>query len=284
MQTLAGSSQGHPRLSWVGRRGPAARTARWPGLSLGPVWVPPAAHCSVIGRRADLGPPLPPPRLCPLCGREGDSLSGEEQLETWRASLRGRGTEPSLPPAPAPPAPGGTGQGEGHRSFTGKVRGACTGHPPRLARRSVQGCVPWSGCSSLLGTCSLNSLPPRLSARQEIEVPAPRGRPPCLPGLPGASPRRGPSTRHQEPPFRRPLGRPVGAVSHRGPFGAQVGGRRTVLTKASSPPEGKKHFCGGISFVDIGHRSIFLFRGKLLAGMFSCLPGIPGSLPDQLSC
>lgn len=107
LQTLAGSSRGHPHLSWVGRRGPAARTARWPGLSLGLVWVPPAARCSVIGRRADLGPPLPPPRLCPLCGREGDSLSGGEQLETWRASFPGAWHRAFSSSSSCPPGAGG---------------------------------------------------------------------------------------------------------------------------------------------------------------------------------
>lgn len=67
-----------------------------------------------------------------------------------------------------------------------------------------------TGCS-LLSTCSLNSLPSRLSAVQEVEVPMPCGRHPCLPRLPGASPRHDRSTKPRDTPpptFYQPLGPP----------------------------------------------------------------------------
>lgn len=198
----------------------------WPGLSLGPVWVPPAVPCSVIGGRADLGPPLPPPRAVSFVqtrrGFRVERSNKKPRVPTSQGRNRGR---PSPFPSSSSCAPAlGGGPRRGATLLQGKAWNAWTGPPPRLDRAHVSTRVrthigtrthrtPCAGLGisavagrgstgrSLLRTCSLNSLPPRLSALQEFEVPVPCGRPPCLPRLPGASPRHSRSTKPRDPPF-----------------------------------------------------------------------------------
>lgn len=74
---------------------------------------------------------------------------------------------------------------------------------------------------------------------------------------------------------------PAGGLSHRGPFGAQVGGRHTVLTKPSSPPRGRNSDVVGFPFgiSDIG--APFSLMVSFWPDMSCCLARIPGSLPDS---
>lgn len=109
----------------------------------------------------------------------------------------------------------------------------------------------------------------------------PCGRHPCLPRLPGASPRHDWSTKPRDPPLVPASWSPAGGLSHRGPFGAQVGGRHTVLTKPSSPPRERNSDVVGFPFwtSDIG--APFSLMTSFWPDMSCCLAGIPGSLPDS---
>lgn len=201
---------------------------------------------------------------------------------------RGRSTQPQprLPPAPPLlflelmcPGAAGAGQGEGRASLMCKALNACTRehicththarthayvHTHRTLCRAVhQRRERWVFSPSylfpsLLAPWSVSSAGNRhpLTLLGSPQPPQPCGCPPCLARLPEASSKCGLSTQHWEAP-PSPASWPPVSFSETTLIEARVGGRQTVLQKPSSPPTGKRHCCGGISFVAAGYQSIF---------------------------
>ncbi|XP_058559120.1 protein NATD1 isoform X1 [Neofelis nebulosa] len=272
-----------------------------------PVWLPPAVPSSVIGSRANLGPHLPPLTSVSFLQMRRVSPRVERCNKKPRVpTSRGRSTEPRLPPAlpllflqlvcpgaggharvrGEPPSCAEPGMGA-HVSTHAHAHTCTHTHAYAHTHRTLCAGLCVSGGSagcSLRGTCSLHSLPPGLSALQEIDthpLPAPTLH---LPHLPGASSGCGPSNQALgSPPSPAPWPPAGWAFSEMTLWSSN--GREancpqgTVLSTQWQETFLQRDFLHGRWMSEL----LFSFLASWWPGTFCGLARIPGFLPDQLS-